>query len=129
MAEAEGDAGLAAAGADGAGDIGAPIAPLVDLNDFSPVAGKSRALSEGLWGRAFLTTSARSTDAERVRLIEGLSKGAGLALLAVPMIEAFTFKQAQFRRAIIKQLGLAGDVCVPRTTAVMASSAFSRRRQ
>ena len=95
VAEAEGDAGLAAAGADGAGDIGAPIAPLVDLNDFSPVAGKSRALSEGLWGRAFLTTYARSTDAERVRLIEGLSKGAELALLAVPMIEAFTFTQAQ----------------------------------
>ena len=115
MAEAEGNAGLAAAGADGAGDIGAPIAPLVDLNDFSPVAGKSRALSEGLWGRAFLTTSARSTDAERVRLIEGLSKGAGLALLAVPMIDAFTFTQAQFRRIIIKKLGLAGDVSVPHT--------------
>ena len=89
--QAEGNAELAAAGADGAGDIGAQIAPLVDLSDFSPVAGKSRALSEGLWGRAFLTTSARSTD---VRLIEGLSKGAGLALLAVPMIAAFTFTQA-----------------------------------
>ena len=49
MAEAEGDAGLAAAEADGAGDIGAQIAPLVDLSDFSPIAGKSRALSEGLW--------------------------------------------------------------------------------
>ena len=48
-----------------------------------------------------LTTSARSTDAERVPLIEGLSKGAGLALLAVPMIDAFTFTQAQFRRIII----------------------------
>ncbi len=44
VAEAEGDAGLAAAGADGAGDIGAKIAPLADLSDFSPVAGKSRAL-------------------------------------------------------------------------------------
>ena len=92
--QAEGDAELAAAGADGAGDIGARISPLVDVNDFSPDAGKSRALSEGLWGRAFLTTSARSTDAERVRPVEGLSKGAGLALLAVPMIAAFTFTQA-----------------------------------
>ncbi len=87
VAEAEGDAGLAAAGADGAGDIGAQIAPLTVLSDFSPVAGKSRELSEGLWGRAFLAASARSTDAERVRLVEGLSKGAGLALLAVPMTQ------------------------------------------
>ena len=116
MAAAEGDAELAAAaGADGAGDIGARIAPLVDLSDLSPVAGKSRALSEGLWDRAFLTASARSTDAERVRLIEGLSKGAGLVLLADPMIEAFTFTQAQFRRIIIKYLGLAGNVSVPHT--------------
>ena len=43
----------------------------------------------------------------------GLSKGAGLALLAVPMVEAFTFNQAQFRRILIKHLGLAGDVSVP----------------
>ena len=34
----------------------AQIAPLANLNDFSPVSGKSRALSEGLWGRVFLTT-------------------------------------------------------------------------
>ncbi len=115
MAEAEDDAGLAAAGAVGAVDIGALIAPLVDLSDFSPVGGKSRALSEGLWDRAFLTASARSTNAERVRLVEGLSKGAVLALLAVPMIDAFTFTQAQFRRIIIKYLGLAGDDSVPHT--------------
>ncbi len=92
MAEAE--TGLAAAGADEAGDISAQIAPPADLSDFSPVAEKSRALSEGLWDRAFLATAARSTDAERVRLVEGPSKGAGLALLAVPMIEAITFTQA-----------------------------------
>jgi hypothetical protein len=36
---AEGDAGLAAVGADGAEDIGAQIAPLADLSDFNPVAG------------------------------------------------------------------------------------------
>ena len=45
-------------------------------------------------------------------MVEGLSKGAGLALLAVPMVEAFTFNQAQFRRILIKHLGLAGDVSV-----------------
>ena len=134
VAEAEGNAGLAAAGADGAGDIGAQIAPLVDLSDVSPVARKSRALSEGLWGLAFVAAFARSTDAECVRLVEGLSKGVGLVLLAVPMIEAFTFTQAQFRRIIIKYLGLAGDISVLHThhllgTVAMASSAFSRGRQ
>ncbi len=30
-------------------------------------------------------------------MAEGLGKGAGLALLAVPMVEAFTFTQAQFK--------------------------------
>jgi hypothetical protein len=93
VSEAAGDAGLAAAEADGVEDIGAQIAPLVDLSDFSPVAGKSYALSEGLWGQAFLTASTRSTDGERVRLVEGLGKGAGLALLAVPMIKVLTFTQ------------------------------------
>ena len=48
-------------------------------------------------------------------MVEGLSKGAGLALLAVPMVEAFTFNQAQFRRIIVKHLGLSGDVSVPWT--------------
>ena len=48
-------------------------------------------------------------------MVEGLSKGAGLALLAVPMVEAFTFNQAQLRRIIIKHLGLAGDITLPWT--------------
>ncbi len=48
-----------------------------------------------------------------MRLVEGLGKGAGVALLAVPMIKAITLTQAQFRRIIIKHLGLAGDVSVP----------------
>ncbi len=42
-------------------------------------------------------------------MVEGLSKGAGLALLAVPMVEAFNFN----RRILIQHLGLAGDVSVP----------------
>jgi hypothetical protein len=94
VAETAGDTGLAAAEADGAGDIGAQIAPPVDLSDFNPVDGKLRALIEGLWSRAFLTASTRSSDGARVRLVDGLSKGARLALLAVPMIEAFTCTQA-----------------------------------
>ena len=48
-------------------------------------------------------------------MVEGLGKGAGLALLAIPMVEAFTFTQAQFRRIICKHLGLTGDVSVPHT--------------
>jgi hypothetical protein len=31
-------------------------------------------------------------------MAEGLGKGAGLALLAVPMVEAFTFTEAKFQR-------------------------------
>ncbi len=46
-----------------------------------------------------------------MRLVE-IGKGFGLALLAFSMIEALTFTQAQFRRIIIKHLGLAGDVSV-----------------
>ena len=118
MAEAEGDAGLAVAEADGAGDIDAQIAPVADLNDFSLVAGKSRALSESVWGRDFLTASARFTDAEHVRLVE-----AGPALLAVPILGAFTFTQAHFKRIIINQRET--PACHTRTVA-MASSAFSR---
>ena len=38
-------------------------------------------------------------------MAEGLGKGAGLTLLAVPMIEAFTLTQAQFQR-ILSNFGL-----------------------
>ena len=40
-----------------------------------------------------------------MHLVEGLGKEAGLALFAVPMMEAFIFTQAPFRRIIIKHLG------------------------
>ena len=89
--------------------------PLVVFEDLGPVASKSRALSDGLWGRALLAALNTGTAEERQRLVEGLSKGVGLALLAVPMAEAFTFSQSQFRRIIIKHLGLAGDVTLPWT--------------
>jgi hypothetical protein len=58
---------------------------LVAFNDLSSAAGNSRALSEGLWGRAFLTAYKSASDEERLRMVEGLGKGAGLALLAVPI--------------------------------------------
>ena len=57
-------------------------------------------------------------------MVEGLSKGSGLALLAVPMVEAFTFNQAQFRRILIKHLGLSGDSpCRGLITSAMESHA------
>jgi len=33
-------------------------------------------------------------------MAEGLGKGEGLALLAVPIVEAFTFTQGQFKRIL-----------------------------
>ena len=55
---------------------------LVAFNDLSSAAGKLRALSEGL--RAFLTAYNSASDEERLRIVEGHGKGAGLALLTVP---------------------------------------------
>jgi len=46
-------------------------------------------------------------------MAEGLGKGAGLALLAVPMVEAFT--QAKIQRILSNYLGLEGAFCVPHT--------------
>ena len=42
-------------------------------------------------------------------MVEGLGKGAGLALLAVPMADAFIFSQAQFQRILSNYLGLEGE--------------------
>jgi hypothetical protein len=50
-----------------------------------------------------------------MQMAEGLGKGAGLALLAVPMVEAFTFTQAQFQRILSNYLGLEGAISVPHT--------------
>ena len=62
--------------------------PLIALNDLGSAMGKSRLLCEGLWGRAFLTAYNRANDGERLWMAKGLGKGAGLTLLAVPMVEA-----------------------------------------
>ena len=48
-------------------------------------------------------------------MAEGLGKGAGLALLAVLMVEAFTFTRAQFQRILSNYLGLEGAISVPHT--------------
>jgi hypothetical protein len=54
------------------------------FEDLGPVASKSRALSDGLSGRAFLAALNTSTAEERQRLVEGLSKGPGMHALAGP---------------------------------------------
>ena len=70
------------------------------------------ALSEGLWGRAFLTAYNSASDEERLRMVEGLGKCAGLALLVVPMADAFIFSQAQFQRILSNYLGQEGTTLV-----------------
>ena len=77
----------------GNGEVGVTLqqSALVAFNDLSSAAGKSRALSEGLWGRAFQTAYNIASDEERLQMVEGLGKSAGLALLAVPMADAFIF--------------------------------------
>ena len=48
-------------------------------------------------------------------MVEGLGKGAGLALLAVPMADAFIFSQAQLQRILSNYLGLEGAISIPHT--------------
>ena len=78
-------------------------AALIALNDFSPAVGKSRVLCEGPWGRAFLTAYSSVSDGERLWMAEGLGKGAGLTLLAIPMAEAFKFTQKN--RGMFEKMG------------------------
>ena len=105
---------MAAEEARGNGEVGVTVQQLAlaAFNDLSSAAGKSRALSEGLWGRAFLTAY-NSASEERLRMVEGIGKGAGLALLAVPMADAFIFSQAQFQRILSNYLGLEGAISTP----------------
>jgi len=70
---------------------------------------------EGRWGRAFLTEYSSASDGERLRMAEGLGKGAGLTLLAIPIAEAFKFTQAQFQRILSNFLSLEGAIGVPLT--------------
>ena len=71
----------------------------VPLIAFSSAVGKSRLLCEGLWGRAFLSAYNCTNDGERLRIlrmVEGLGKGAGLALLAVSMVENSPSRRPSF---------------------------------
>ena len=61
-------------------------------------------------GRAILTAYNSASDEERLRMAEGLGKGAGLTLLAIPMVEAFKFTQARFQRMLSNFLGLEGAI-------------------
>ncbi len=83
--------------------------------------GKSRFLCECLWGLAFLTEYNSANDGEHLRMAEGLGKCAGLALLAVSMVEAFTFTQAQFQRTLSNFLGLERGISVPIPTTAAAA--------
>ena len=56
-----------------------------------------------------------TSDGERLQMAEGLGKGAGLSLLAVPMADAFVFTQAQSQRILSKFLGLEGAISIPHT--------------
>ena len=48
-------------------------------------------------------------------MAEGLGKSAGLALLAVPMADAFDFTQSQFQRILSNYHGLDGAISIPHT--------------
>ena len=103
--------------AEGGGEAVATVqqVQLIAFNNLSSAVGKSRLLCEGLWGRAFLSAYNCANEGERLRMAEGLGKGAGIALLAVPMVESFTFTQSQFQRILSHYLGLEGAICVPHT--------------
>ena len=62
-----------------------------------------------------MTAYNSASDGERLRMVEGLGKGAGLALLAVPMADAFDFTQSQFQRILSNYLGLDGAISIPHT--------------
>ena len=95
------------------------------LNDLGPAVGKSFVLCEGLWGRAFLTAYNSASDGERLRMAEGLGKGAGLTLLAKPMADALKFTQAHFQRILSNFLGLERAIRVPHTHIAVAASRVS----
>ncbi len=65
-------------------------------SNLTSAARKSGALGEGL-GAIFFMANNSASDEERMRIIEGLGKGAGLTFLVIPMTDAFVFLQALFQ--------------------------------
>ena len=53
--------------------------PLITLKVLGSAVGKSRLLCGGLWGRALITAFNSANDGERLRMAEGLERGARLA--------------------------------------------------
>ncbi len=78
---------------------------------------RSKCLDRGRWHAGSYaheptqTWSQLSTD----RACEWSRKGAGLALLAVPMVDAFVFSQAQFQRILSNYVGLEGAISIPQS--------------
>ena len=62
-----------------------------------------------------MTAYNSASDEERLRMVEGLGKGAGLVILAVPKADAFVFSQAQIQRILSNYLGLEGAISIPHT--------------
>ena len=75
-----------------------------------------------------MTAYNSASDEERLRMVEGLGKGAGLALLAVRMADAFIFSQAQFQRLLTNYLGLEGAISIPHISTVAAVRCACLRR-
>jgi len=73
---------------------------LVSFSDVAAAAGRSRQLSDPLWDRAWLEAYKVSSPAERVRLSEGLIRGAGAFALAIPMARPFVFTELVFKRML-----------------------------
>jgi hypothetical protein len=48
-------------------------------------------------------------------MVEGLGKGAGLALLVVPIADYFFFSQAQVQRILSNFLDMEGAISIPLT--------------
>ena len=97
------------------GDDAPPAPPMVALRDLAASAGNSRNMADALWSVEFFDAYAAASLRERLKMIEGLSKGAGLALLAIPMANPFIFTEAQFRRTLTNFLGLDGGLPDPWT--------------
>ena len=88
---------------------------LVRFEDLAASASSPRRLNECLWGKAFIKAYGIASSSERLLMVEGLCKGAGLAFLAIPMAAPFVFSEAQFRRVLTNYLGLPGGIREPHT--------------